>query len=69
MMNISGASLPTMNSSESAEVLSASLAKRQQQADGKAAIALIESAVQTMQSLPSPSKPTASLGNNIDVYV
>ena len=43
-MNISGASLPTMNSSESAEVLSASLAKRQQQADGKAAIALIESA-------------------------
>ncbi|WP_100914180.1 hypothetical protein [Pseudoalteromonas spongiae] len=68
-MNISGASLPTMNSSESAEVLSASLAKRQQQVDGKAAIALIEAATQTMQSLPSPSKPTASLGNNIDVYV
>ncbi len=68
-MNISGSSLPTMNASESAEILSASLAKKQQQADGKAAIALLQSAAQTMQSMPSPSKPTASLGNNVDVYV
>lgn len=68
-MNISGSSLPSMGASESAEVYSAALAKKRQQADGQAAIALIQSAAQATQSLPSPSNPTASLGNNIDVYV
>jgi hypothetical protein len=68
-MNISGSSFPSMGASESAEVYSAALAKKRQQADGQAAIALIQSAAQATQSLPSPSKPTASLGNNIDIYV
>jgi hypothetical protein len=68
-MNISGSSLPSMGASESAEVYSAALAKKRQQADGQAAIALIQSAAQATQSLPSPSNPTASLGNNIDIYV
>ena len=44
-MNISGSSLPAMSGGgESAEVYSASLAKKQQKADGAAALALIEGA-------------------------
>jgi hypothetical protein len=69
LMNISGNNLPAMSGmGQSGEVYSASLAKKQQQADGKAALALIEAAGSTAQASPAKST-TASLGNNINVYV
>ena len=44
-MNISGSNLPAMSgASQSGEVYSAALAKKQQKADGQAALTLIESA-------------------------
>jgi hypothetical protein len=69
MTNVSGVSFSATNNTDGAEVLSAALAKRQQQVEGQAAIALIEATAQTMQSLASPSMPTATLGNNINTYV
>jgi hypothetical protein len=69
MTNVSGVSFSATNNTAGAEVLSAALAKRQQQVEGQAAIALIEATAQTMQSLASPSMPTATLGNNINTYV
>ncbi len=70
-MNISGSTLPSMGASESAEVYSAALAKKQQQADGQAAIALIESAANVTQAAAqTPAQSvTANLGNNINVWV
>ena len=69
-MNISGSSLPVMSgASESGEVYSASLAKKQQQADGAAALALIEGAAQSSSAQTLAKSVTATLGNNINVYV
>ncbi|ALU43304.1 MULTISPECIES: hypothetical protein [Pseudoalteromonas] len=65
-MNISGSNLPAMSGTgQSGEVMSAQLAKKQQKADGQAALALIESAG---NSAPAKST-TATMGNNINVYV
>lgn len=58
--------LPTMNGGESAEVYSAALAKNQQKAEGRAALALIQSAVQTA---PPPPSPNPAVGNNINIKV
>ncbi len=69
-MNITGSNLPVMSGAgESGEVYSAALAKKQQKADGQAAIALIESAGQVTAAQTPASSPTATLGNNIDIYV
>ncbi|MFY8284653.1 hypothetical protein AAEU31_14195 [Pseudoalteromonas sp. SSMSWG5] len=70
-MNISGSNLPVMSSGgESAEVYSASLAKKQQKAEGAAALALIEGAATSSAAAQTPAKSvTATLGNNVNVYV
>ena len=62
---MSGNSLPTMDSSYGAEVLSVSLAKRQQQMEGQAVLALLESAASVQQ----PAQPSARVGSNINVVV
>ncbi|GAA61243.1 hypothetical protein P20652_3120 [Pseudoalteromonas sp. BSi20652] len=69
-MNISGTSLPVMSGvSESGEVYSAALAKKQQKADGAAALALIEGAAQSSSAQTPAKSVTASLGNNVNIYV
>ncbi len=70
-MNISGGSLPVMSDSgQGAEIYSAALAKKRQQADGQAAIALIESAANVTRVAQSPSAGvTSTLGNNINIHV
>jgi hypothetical protein len=70
LMNISGSNLPAMSGAgESGEVYSAKLAKSQQQADGKAALALIEAAGSSAAAQSPAKSTTATLGNNINVYV
>ncbi len=54
--------------SEGYEVLSASLAKKQQVADGRAALELLQSAAMPVAQLQSPS-PVGNLGQNIDIRV
>ncbi|MBQ4834243.1 hypothetical protein J8L70_13400 [Pseudoalteromonas sp. MMG010] len=69
-MNISNTRLPTMpNSNEGGEVLSAALSKKQLQADGATALQLVDSAAQATAAQTPAKSATASLGNNIDVYV
>lgn len=70
-MNISGGNLPVMaGTGEGAEVLSAALAKKQQKADGAAALALIEGAALSSSAAQTPAKSvTATLGNNVNIYV
>ena len=51
------------------EVLTAALSKKQQQADGAAALALIEGATQSSSAQTPAKSVTATLGNNINVYV
>jgi hypothetical protein len=69
-MNISGGNLPVMSGAgEGAEVLSAALAKRQQKVDGSAALALIEGAAQPSSAQTPAKSVTATLGNNVNVYV
>ncbi|BBN82949.1 hypothetical protein PSECIP111951_02048 [Pseudoalteromonas holothuriae] len=69
-MNISGNNLPVMSGAgQSGEVYSANLAKKQQQAEGKAALALIEAAGSSAAAQSPAQSTTASLGNNINVYV
>ena len=68
-MNISGSNLPAMSgASQSGEVYSAALAKKQQKADGQAALALIESAGNTASAQIPAKSVTATLGNNINTY-
>lgn len=69
-MNISGGNLPTMpGAGQGAEVLTAALSKKQQQADGAAALALIEGAAQSSSAQTPAKSVTATLGNNVNVYV
>ncbi|WP_409424516.1 hypothetical protein [Pseudoalteromonas sp. RW-H-Ap-1] len=69
-MNISGGNLPTIpGAGQGAEVLTAALSKKQQQADGAAALALIEGAAQATSAQSPAQSVTATLGNNINVYV
>lgn len=69
-MNISGNNLPAMSGAgPSGEVYSASMAKKQQQADGKAALALIEAAGSSASAQSPAKSTTATLGNNINTYV
>jgi hypothetical protein len=68
MMSISAFSansLPTMDASYGAEILSVSLAKRQQVMEGQAAIALLESAA----SVAPASSSNSRLGSNINITV
>lgn len=68
-MNISGSNLPAMSgASQSGEVYSAALAKKQQKADGQAALALIESAGSSAAAQTPAKSVTATLGNNINTY-
>ena len=50
------------------EAMIASLSKKQQEAQGEAALALLQGAVQTVQST-TPSSSSGSLGSNIDIDV
>ncbi|WP_440054243.1 hypothetical protein ACSLBF_15410 [Pseudoalteromonas sp. T1lg65] len=69
-MNISGSNLPAMSGAgQSGEVYSAVLAKKQQKADGQAALALIEAAGNSAAAKTPAQSVTATLGNNINVYV
>lgn len=54
---------------DSSEVISAKLVKNQVIAQGQQALALIDSAAMPAQTQSRASSPTATLGNNIDVYV
>ena len=69
-MNISGGSLPVMSDAgEGGKVVSAALAKKQQQVEGKAALALIDAASTNSAAQRQAQSTTATLGNNINVYV
>jgi hypothetical protein len=69
-MNISNTRLPTMpNSNEGGEVLSAALSKKQLQADGAAVLELVDGAAQSTSAQTQTKSATATLGNNVDVYV
>ena len=69
-MNISGTSLPAVSGSgQGSELYSAALSKKQQLADGAAALALIEGAAQSSSAQTPAKSVTATLGNNINVYV
>ena len=69
-MNISGTSLPAVSGSgQGRELYSAALSKKQQLADGAAALALIEGAAQSSSAQTPAKSATASLGNNVNIYV
>lgn len=69
-MNISGGNLPAMSAaSEGSEVYTAALSKKQQLADGATALALIEGAAQSSKAQTPTSSATATLGNNVNIYV
>ncbi|NMP02491.1 hypothetical protein HHE94_07120 [Pseudoalteromonas arctica] len=69
-MNISGTSLPAVSGSDQgSELYSAALSKKQQLADGAAALALIEGAAQSSSAQTPAKSVTASLGNNVNIYV
>ncbi|MEI8704578.1 hypothetical protein [Pseudoalteromonas sp. B62] len=69
-MNISGTSLPAVSGSgQGSELYSAALSKKQQLADGAAALALIEGAAQSISAQTPAKSVTASLGNNVNIYV
>ena len=69
-MNITGGNLPVMpSSSQGGEVLSAALSKKQQLADGAAALALIEGTAQSSSAQTPTKSATATLGNNVNIYV
>lgn len=69
-MNISGGNLPAMSSSgQGGEVYTAALFKKQQLADGAAALALIEGAAQPTSAQSPAQSVTATLGNNVNIYV
>ena len=69
-MNISGTSLPAVSGSgQGSELYSAALSKKQQLADGAAALALIEGAAQSSSAQTPAKSITASLGNNVNIYV
>ena len=69
-MNISGGNLPTMSgSAQGSELYTAALSKKQQLADGAAALALIEGAAQSSSAQTPAKSATASLGNNVNIYV
>ena len=71
-MDVSGASLPSIDSSQGAQVYSASLAKSHQKLEGEAALALIKSAASSSQIVsnqPSASSVTATLGQNINIRI
>jgi len=63
-MNISGGNLPAMSSSGQG-----ALSKKQQLADGAAALALIEGAAQPTSAQSPAQSVTATLGNNVNIYV
>ena len=69
-MNISGGNLPAMSSSgQGGEVYTAALSKKQQLADGAAELALIEGAAQATSAQSPAQSVTATLGNNVNIYV
>ena len=70
-MNISASTLPAMASGgEGAEVYSAALSKKQQELEGQAALALIESAASVTQGAQSGAAAvTPTLGNHINIRV
>lgn len=69
-MNISGTSLPAVSGSgQGSELYSAASSKKQQLADGAAALALIEGAAQSSSAQTPAKSVTASLGNNVNIYV
>ncbi len=64
-MNVTGSS-----ANYGQEAMIASLSKKQQEAQGKAALELLQGAVQTAQSItPSASDAAGTLGSNIDIHV
>lgn len=62
---MSSSTLPTMDSSQGAEILSVSLAKRQQEMEGQAVLALLESAAAVAPSTSANGR----VGSNINIVV
>ena len=58
----------TSTASYGQEAMVASLSKKQQEAQGKAALELLQGAVQTVQST-TPRSAESNLGSNIDIHV
>ena len=63
-MNVTGST-----ASYSQEAMIASLSKKQQDAQGKAALELLQGVVQPVQSTTPSSSASGSLGSNIDIHV
>ncbi|MFC3914761.1 hypothetical protein ACFOSS_15030 [Pseudaeromonas sharmana] len=61
-MNVTASS-----SSYGQEAMIASLGKKQQEAEGQAALQLLQSATQSVQAVSRPT-PEGSLGMNVDVF-
>lgn len=57
-------SVTATNSNSGQQLLTAALAKKQQQADGKMALALIEATAAPQVTAPSPN---ANIGNHINI--
>ncbi len=63
-MNVTGST-----AGYSHEALIASLSKKQQDAQGRAALELLQGVVQTAPSATPSSSASGNLGNNIDIHV
>ncbi|MGL4207523.1 MAG: hypothetical protein ACRCRW_15570 [Aeromonadaceae bacterium] len=63
-MNVTGSTV-----SYGQEAMVASLGKRQQEAQGRAALELLQGAVQAVQSTTPAPSASGSLGTNIDIHV
>lgn len=63
-MNVTGSS-----ANYGQEAMIASLSKKQQEAQGKQALELLQGAVQTVQSTPQSSDASGKLGSNVDIHV
>ncbi|NRA52851.1 MAG: hypothetical protein HRU23_01785 [Gammaproteobacteria bacterium] len=59
-------SVSATNSNSGQQLLTASLAKNLQEANGKMALQLIESAASTQHVMASP-QPSANLGNHVNI--
>lgn len=63
-MNVTGST-----ASYGQEAMIASLSKKQQEAQGKAALELLQGAVQSVQSTTPSASASGNLGSNIDIHV
>lgn len=63
-MNVTGSS-----ANYGQEAMIASLSKKQQEAQGRQALELLQGAVQTAQSIQPSRDASGTLGSNVDIHV